>query len=503
MRLPLIGGSYVARSRIANSQRCVNYFPEINRQDSPVPFTFYQRPGLRYLTHGPGLLAVRMLYRATNGIGFCVIGAILYKIERDFGLTTLGQLNPQFTGPCRAIDNGQTLVVVDGSQHGWQVDLTSYAFSQIVDGTGSFLGANTLGYIDTYILWNMPNSLNFGSTLSNSVTFDALYFAGKVGYPDLLVALQVNRHEILLFGTLKSEIWYNAGNATFPFAQLPGAYIEHGCVAPFSVQSVDIQTFWLGQDLEGRGVILSLKGYDVKRISNHALEYAIQNMSEIGDAFAYTYQQDGHYFYVITFPSADQTWVYDVSMEGTPDMAWHQRGWIDSNGTLHRERANCCAFINNVLVVGDWENGQLYKMDPTYYYDDVGGPLGTSTSIPCIKGFPHNLQAAALAAPPGTVLPSELKRIRYDRFYLDIETGEHPLDANGDKQQITLSVSLDRGQSFTDYPMQPTGAPGEYAVYPSWHQLGTQRDVVFQISHSIPGPAALNGAYVECTLLES
>jgi len=29
MRLPLIGGSYVARSRIANAQRCVNTFPKL------------------------------------------------------------------------------------------------------------------------------------------------------------------------------------------------------------------------------------------------------------------------------------------------------------------------------------------------------------------------------------------------------------------------------------------------------------------------------------------
>jgi len=46
-RLILIGGSYVARSIIANVQRCVNLYPEHNPKDAPVPVTLYQRPGFR------------------------------------------------------------------------------------------------------------------------------------------------------------------------------------------------------------------------------------------------------------------------------------------------------------------------------------------------------------------------------------------------------------------------------------------------------------------------
>lgn len=503
MRIPLLGGAYVARSRIANAQRCVNYFPEKNREDSPVPFTYYQRPGLRALTQGPQN-PVRMLYEASNGTGFCCIGNIIYRLFPDFTLSPLGGITTNTSTPVRAIDNGQTVMFVDGSPFGFQCDLSTFAYSVITDGTGTFTGATNVAYIDTYMIWNFPDSVEFGSTLSNSITFDPLYFAGKVGYPDHLIGLTVNRHEILLFGSYKTEIWYNAGNATFPFAQLPGAYIEHGCIAPYTIQSTDIQTFWLGQDLAGNGIVLGLKGYDVKRISNHALEYAIQKMPNISDAFAYVYQQFGHYFYVITFPSGDQTWAYDLSMESNPEMAWHQRAWTDPNGNLRRERLNCVASIYGKIIGGDWQNGLLYEVDPTYYLDDAAGAGGVKSPISYIKGFPHFLQATLSGMMPGQTVGSELKRMRYKKFLLDLETGEHPLDSNGEIQKITLRVSTDRGQSFFDAPLQISGAPGEYETYPLWNQtVANARDVVFEISHSIPGPAAMNGAFVDVDLMES
>lgn len=499
MRLPLLGGSYVARSRIANVQRCINYFPETNRQDSPVPFTFYQRPGLRFLQAAPAKGSGRMVYRASNGSAICCIGNTIYKIGPDFTYTALGTIATS-SGPVRAIDNGGTIIICDGSSGGWLVDMETFAFSQVNDAT--FHGANTLAILDTYILWNMPGTVFFGSTLSNVIEFDPLFFAGKVAYPDPIQGIIVNRHELVLFGSLKSEIWYNAGNPTFPFAQLPGAYIEHGCAAAYSIASIDIQTYWLGQDLEGKGVVFGLSGYDVKRISNHALEVAIQSMPDISDAFAYTYQQGGHYFYVLTFPSGNQTWVYDSSLQKDPDMAWHQRCWTDSQGNLNRERLGAVGYVNDLIVGLDWENGNMYALDTNYFFDDFD-PVNPSP-ISCIKGFPHLLQAKAAGGAPGQFISSELHRMRYNSFYLDIECGDHPLQSDGTVATVTLRVSVDRGQSYFDAPLQATGAPGEYQTLPTWRQtVANARDVVFEIFHTIGGPAALNGAFVDADILES
>lgn len=492
MRFPLIGGSYVARSLIANAQRCVNYYPEMNREDSPVPITFYQRPGL-VRVGGPAIAAEgRCIYQASNGTGYCVIGSGVHRIDANWELETLGDIGTS-TGQCRMQDNGSQILLCDGSANGYTIDLSNSAFAKLPTNT-LFQGANTLAYMDSYVLWNMPGTRLFGSTLSNEISFDPLYFASKTGYPDPLIGLIVNRHEIVLLGRLKSEIWYDAGNPLFPFAILPGAYIEHGCVSPYAIASSDIETFWLGEDLQGKGVVFALKGYDVRRISNHALELAIQSMPDISDAIAYTYQQQGHYFYVLTFPSGDQTWVYDAAFAGKPEAAWHQRAWTDSNGLLHRERLNCAAFINDSNVGLDWETGDLLKMSLSQY-TDVGNPISF------IKGFPHLFEVKPTGSLYGA--STDNRRIRFLSFQADMDCGQAPIDASGNPAVVGLATSRDRGFSWDTTILQSAGAPGAYGTSPIWQPLGIARDMVFELRHSIAGPAALNGCWVQSELLDS
>lgn len=499
-RIPLIGGSYVARSKIANAQRCINYYPELNAKDAPVPMTYYQRPGFRPLGQGPAL-PVRGLYRASNGKGYAAIGQTIYAVTPDFILTPLGDMSAPLLGPVRMQDNGIEILIVDGSPNGYQVLLSDNTFSVINDLTGAFTGANVVDFLDTFLLWNVPGTQLFGSTLSNELTFDALYLAGKAGYPDPLISLIVNRRQVILLGTLKSEIWYNAGNFTFPFAELPGTYIEHGCVAAYSVASQDIEVYWLSQDLQGRGVVMMQRGYETKRISNHALEYAIQQMivlnQPISNAIAYTYQQGGHVFYVLIFPSANQTWAYDASIQD-PTMAWSQRCWTDANGGLNRDRSNCHAYLYDLNVVGDWQNGTLYALDQSAFVDVV---QGVTYPITFIRGFPH-VTSGMVAGPMGEQLAEASgKQIQYSHFALDMDCGDVALDSQGQPALVGLRWSRDRGKTFGETVLQSAGAPGLYLTQPTWGQVGVARDMVFEIIHNIAGPAALQGAWVKTTVM--
>ena len=67
--------------------------------------------------------------------------------------------------------------------------------------------------------------------------------------------------------------------------------------------------FWLGQDARGQGMVYRSNGYTGQRISTHAVEWQIQQYGTLSDAIGYTYQQDGHSFYVLIFPTANTTWV--------------------------------------------------------------------------------------------------------------------------------------------------------------------------------------------------
>lgn len=504
MRLPLVGGSYTTRSIIASAQRCINLFPETNPREALVPMTHYQRPGLRHTSECPIPGWGRGLYRASNGSLYAVVGQKLYYIDsHTFAFTPLGTIATNNQDMASMVDNGVDLVVVDNSLNGgWTSSLTTFDFNPITDITGTFQGATKVDYIDTFLIFGpvppIVGSTAWISSLSNQVQFSGLSVGGKTDYPDPLQTLIVNRHEIVLLGALKSEIWYDAGNAQFPFAELPGAYIEHGVVAPYSVASSDISVFWLTQDLQGQGVVFRQRGYNTTRISNHALEYALRKVVSGGGTLrnctSYTYQQDGHYFYVLNVPSGDQTWVFDDAV-GEPTLAWHQRAWTDGDGVMHRDRLNSVANAYDKIWGQDWETGALYAVDPDYYVDTVNG---VDYPITYLRTFPHIGRGYD---EQGRLIDADGRQVNYQSFMLDIETGTIPL-VSGQEPLITARYSDDRGKTFSGSVNLVLGATGEYLTWPTFKGgLGKSRDRLWEVQWSGNGQTALNGAWVDGRVL--
>ena len=367
-------------------------------------------------------------------------------------------------------DNGTTLVLVDGTTSGYTIDLATNAFAALVDPTGSFVGADRVRYLDTFFLFNKPGTQFFYTSLSNGVVFDPLYIAGKVGYADNLIALEVMHREIWLVGEKTTEIWFDAGSAAFPFQLVPGAFIQHGCTAKNSVVAQDLAVFWLSKDPQGANIVLMGSNYNVERISTHAIEHQFATYSTVSDAIGYIYQEEGHMFYVLNFPTADATWVYDISQK-----LWHERVWLDGNGIEHRHRSNVFAHAYGSYVVGDWQNGNLYALDQNNYTDN-GAPIKR------VRSFPHTL--------------NELKRIIYRKFIADMQTGAQT-DPTATAPVLSLRWSDDRGASWSNYVTQPLGAVGQFLQNIQFRRLGMSRDRVFELTWSSPVMTALNGAFVD------
>lgn len=395
-KIALSGGAYQARSVIASAQRCLNLFaePMPQAQGEPSAFAYYPTPGLRLLgtlPKGP----VRALKQVTTGGVYAVGGDTVYLVNADWTSTALGTITPMRPYPVSMQDNGNTLVIVDGTTSGWTVDLGSHAFATITDE--AFYGADRVDYLDTYLLFNKPKTPQFYSSDSLATTFDSLYFANKESFSDLLVSLAVAKREIWLLGDRTTEIWYNAGASDFPFAQVQGTFVDQGCRAKYSVAVYDDAVYWLGGNRAGQGVVLKGAGYQYNRISTFAIENELTTYARIDDAIGFTYMLAGHIFYVLTFPHADKTWVYDIATQ-----QWHEWLWIDDDGEEHRHRLNCAYAISGMVVGGDHQNGNLYAVDPAVYTDN-GQPIKRQRS------YPHIL--------------NEMDRIFYRQFIADMETG--------------------------------------------------------------------------------
>ena len=471
MKTPILGSSYVARSVNAADNRMVNLFPEVIAEGGKEAAFLSRCPGLEYLqTVGTG--PIRGLWaHQTNGTDFYVVSGVqVFKLS---GLTATPTLlgTVSGTGPVSIADNGtQIFFACNGPSYIYN-EVTN-VFQQITDP--DFPGALTVGYLDGYFVFTEPDSQRVWVTsIFEGTQIDALDFASAEGSPDGLVGLIVDHREAWLFGTDSVEVWYDAGLADFPLARIQGAFNEIGCVATFSIAKLDNGLFWLGTDARGQGIVYRANGYTGTRVSTHAVEYAIAQYGNLADAIAYTYQQEGHAFYVLTFPTGNATWVYDVATG-----AWHERaGW--DNGVFMRHRSNCqCNFGGNI-VVGDYENGNIYRFNLDVFADNGG-----------IQKWLRSWRAL----PTGQ---NDLKRTAHHSLQLDCQSGVGLNSGQGSDPQVMLRWSDDGGHTWSNEHWAPLGKIGQYFHRVFWRRLGMTlklRDRVYEVSGTDPVKIAIVGA---------
>jgi hypothetical protein len=447
----------------------VNLFPEVT-QEGKEPGWLQRAPGLRLLaTVGTGPIRGVWAFASDASVAFVVSGSQLYKINTSYNATLLGTVSGS-TGPVSMADNGTQLFVACDPE-GYIYNNATNVFAQITDP--DFPGANIVGYLDGYFVFTEPGSQRVWITsLLDGTSVDPLDFASAEGSPDGLVSLIVDHREVWLYGTNSVEVWYNSGASDFPLQRIQGAFNEIGCAAPHSVAKMDNGLFWLGSDARGRGIVYRANGYNGQRISTHAVEWQIQSYGNISDAIAYTYQQDGHSFYVLTFPTASKTWVYDVATQ-----AWHERASGDDN--QYRHRSNCQMTFANEIIVGDFENGNLYAFDMTVYADN---------------GAIQKWLRSWRALPPGQ---NTLKRTTHHSLQLDCESGVGLITGQGSNPQVMLRWSDDGGNTWSNEHWSSMGGIGEYNRRVFWRRLGMTlklRDRVYEISGTDPVKIAIMGA---------
>lgn len=476
MKSPILGASYVARSVNAADNRMVNLFPELVPEGGKEPAFLSRCPGLRRkATVGTG--PIRGLWQ-TKGVMYAVSGDTFYKVE-TYGRTRLkgtaiGTVTG--TGPVSMSDNG-TQIFIACNPDGFIYNIVTEVFAQITDP--DFPGAVTVGYLDGYFVFNEPDSSRVWVTaLLDGLSVDPLDFASAEGDPDGLVSLIVDHREAWLFGTNSIEVWYDAGLPDFPLQRIQGAFNEIGCAAPYSVAKLDNGVFWLGADARGQGIVYRANGYTGQRISTHAVEWQIQQYPDISDAIAYTYQQDGHAFYVLIFPTAQATWVYDVATQ-----SWHERaGW--SNGEFVRHRSNCQVAYNSEIIVGDYENGNLYAYDLEDYTDNGD-----------IQKWLRSWRALGTGQ-------NNLKRSAQHTLQIDCESGVGTNTGQGSDPQMMLRWSDDGGHTWSNERWVSMGKIGQYFARAIFRRLGMTlklRDRVYEISGTDPVKVAIMGAELYVT----
>lgn len=467
-QINFVGPSYALRSASADSQRTINLYPDINEtQQGKANIFLMGTPGLKhFLTPNNSATTdkIRGMFVDSKDNFYIVCGFNFIQITYDpvdniYLQKVLGILNTN-TGPVSIAENGFQICIVDGD------NIYIYIYD---DGTFSqytpdgWQGSDTVSYFSTYFVFVKRNSAQFYiSKPYDGTKIDPLDFASKEGSPDNLVATLPINQTIWMFGSKSIEIYYNSG-ADFLLSVMDGGFIQYGCIAPFSVAIINNAPIWLGRDANGGGTIyMANSSYQPVRISNLAVEYSIQNFENITDAIAYSYQEEGHYFYIINFPSAQTTWCYDMTTQ-----MWHERQYFNTiTGQAERHRSQYHVYWRNKHIVADYDKNIIYEMSLNYYDDNNEG-------IQRIRRSPHQFG-------------ENLQRLTFREFQLDLDVGT-PYDLSyANEPQISLRYSNDGGKTWSAYLQQGLGKAGNYKKRIIWRRLGMARDRVWEVSISDP-----------------
>jgi hypothetical protein len=229
---------------------------------------------------------------------------------------------------------------------------------------------------------------------------------------------------------------------------------------------------WLGRSETGLGVIYKLNGYTPVRLSSYSVEYAIQQMSDTSDAISFTYQQDGHHFYVITFPTGDKTFAFDINTQ-----MWHERASFSAiTGLFSRWEAQEYAYFDNKHLVCDYTDGKVYSLELSVNQD--GG-----TTRKWVRSW---------RAPE-----SDMHRTPHHKLTLELECGVGLV--GGVDPQIMLRYSNDAGHTWSSEKWRSMGNIGEFSKRVNWYRLGmtSGQPRVYEVSGTENVKTVLLAAYLE------
>lgn len=467
-QLQLAGPHYSGRSLNAHAQTCINWYPEVTKLQEKTKIVLMPTPGTT-IVQSVGIGPHRGSIVHKDAV-YYVSGNELIKQTTAGVFSSLGTISTS-TGRVSMASNGafgDQLIIVDGTD-GYMWDSQALTLTVIADA--QFPASPTkVVYMDSYFVVISADSGQFNISSSNDGTaWDALDFANAERNPDNTVAIETVGRDLYFIGDYTTEVWANTGGR-FPFEPYANGVIEFGTSAANSVAKTDEGIIFVTRNQRGQGKVVGVRGTNSIVLSNPTLEYELSSYGDISDSYAFTYEQAGHVFYQVTFPSEEKTWVFDVTLQD-PDLGWHRRSTNDL-----RHIASTHVFFNNKNYVGAYNSSELYELDLDTYTDN---------------GITIKRERA------GIHMQLKRQRLRYDKVEFEFEAGVGLITGQGSDPKIILDWSDDGGHTWSNARYISIGAIGQYAYRALAHLLGSSRDRIFRIRASDPVKYVLIDAYAD------
>lgn len=466
MRIGLVGPSYQMQSLPFDAQRTINLFPISDEMGKEVA-SLQGTPGLSLFatcSQGNG----RKCFASAQGRDFAVSGSKLYEINSNGTTNERGTIDTS-SGNVSIAENSTQLALCDGVNI-YIFTYATNAFVKVTSGLPTTCGVVTS--IDGYFVTNEVGTGRFYiSNLSDGLTWDALDFATAESSPDNLISLRNINGQLFLIGSKTFEIWANVGASAFPFQRVSGAVGDVGIMAAHTLVDLDNSLIWVGQDKNGNSIVYKTNGFRPQRISTEPIENMIRTSTDQSNMLAFSYQLDGHLFYVITGSGMATSLCYDITTG-----LWHERAYLGESGNFEPHlAAGCMLSSSGVHLVCDRSSGNIYQLSQSVYSDN-GLPLARE------RIFTH--------------LSDENKNLRYNRLEIGFETGVGLQSGQGSSPTVSLQLSKDGARTWSDWHNASLGAVGKYQTKVAFRRLGVAGQMTFKIRISDPVKVSITGAYL-------
>ena len=469
-----ISQTYESISKNVSSKRTLNLYPESTEGEGKSNVILIGCPGTTETADYSDISGVsptsvcRGMYYASNNILYVVYGGALIKYLPNGLSVKILSLSENSGTRVSMADNGIHLALVDGAFLKiirLEDDIVSTPVVDFVNPTMvTFLGRRLIVINESNKFWY--------SGIDDATSWPVLNVASAETIKSLdIISMGIKDGQVWLMGSQGYEARRVDSDPNNPYSLVGGSANQIGIGAKYSLSSIADNVFWLGSSVAGQNVVYMSNGYSEQRISTHAIEWELdQYKANTSSAFGFSYQQEGHTFYILTIPQADKTFAYDLATG-----MWHERSTRDAlKNIFHKWAVTHCAFAYGRILCGNGEVPKLLELSLDKYDEWDGRPI--------VK-----LHQSPVYFTDGRIL-------YHDRFYLDVETGVGLQLGQGSNPQVMMQYSDDGGHNWSSERWTTLGKIGKYKTRVVWRNNGRTRQRVYRVLVSDPVKVIMIGA---------
>ena len=450
VRIPLLTGEGGGTPVASSPQRVYNLYPSVDPANK-TGIVWKETPGWRQWYYGTSV-ELR---------GTIVFLSELYivranKLVRDpKGADTEVGILATSSGKIHMAEDGISLMITDGeSIYRWDgstyttitLPLGAVVEHDLTHPTG------IISHEGHFICYDKGTGRFWISDKNRGDVWPNLQYATAEDKPDNITGLASDR-VLWIFGEYTTQAYYNNGGI-FPFIPNPQGLLIYGMMGDTQAQ-LDNTSYWLARSKYGSMKVVKATGFAPVAVSSPQLESEWGRFSTVDDAYANTIMWEGHEWYVLTFPTAKRTYVYDT--QG----GWFRWGELD-NGTgdiVAHPMIDYIYFDGKSLFTDGDGNIQELK---TEVYNHNGKVMAS--------GFRTNVQHVGE------------QRVFINNIIMDMRTGV------SDEGVMSLRVSYDGGYTWGNWATRSLGKLGKYRHRVQWHRSGSGFNITLEgrITDEVP-----------------